>query len=46
MLKFLHFLIGHRWSEWLESVLSRCAYEGERWETRDCICGAHEERDL
>lgn len=45
ILKILHFFFGHRWSEWISKVWDEGYYDEERWQERDCSCGAHQEME-
>jgi hypothetical protein len=45
MKRFLHFFLGHNWSDWELKIYSPHSYDKERWYQRICDCGAVEERE-
>lgn len=43
--KLLHFLFGHKWSNWVSKVYSEGYYDEERWKERSCDCDAIQQED-
>lgn len=43
--KFLHFLFGHKWSDWVHLVYSPGYYDEEHWKERSCDCGAIQQEE-